>query len=60
MTSSCAGEYQHAVEYICIYKQGSYLEEEVGVVEDEELSKRDVSNYDNDGGFGKMGNMPGR
>lgn len=60
MTSSCAGECQHAVEHTCIYEKKSDLEEEVGVVEDEELSRRDVSIDDDDCGLCKMGNMPGR
>jgi len=44
-----------------VYKEESNLEEVVGVIEDEELRKRDVSidNYDG-GGPCKMGNMPGR
>jgi len=48
------------VERMCIHKKEADLEEVVGVVEDEELSRRDVSVDDNDGGPHKMGNLPGR
>ncbi len=48
------------VERMCIHKKEADLEAVVGVVEDEELSRRDVSVDDNDGGPHKMGNLPGR